>query len=76
MIRKYCDRCGIECNVLHTIKIPADKREHAFVECIEVDVCEKCREHNNKLLKMVSDFRRLLYENFYNVKSEETDGNS
>lgn len=74
MIRKYCDRCGIECDTLYTIKIPADKREYACFESIKVDVCEKCRVHNDKLLKMVSDFRFLLYENFFNVKREENDG--
>ena len=64
MIRKYCDRCGIECETLTTIKIPKEKNKHGYIT-EEIEVCQKCNDLHENLLETLTDITFTLYGNIF-----------
>jgi hypothetical protein len=64
MIRKYCDRCGIECEILTTIKIPKEKIKLGYITK-EIEVCQKCNDLHESLLETLTDIRFTLYGNIF-----------
>jgi hypothetical protein len=39
MTRKFCDRCGVECNSLTDIKIPIENHGHGSYSTKTIEVC-------------------------------------
>ena len=68
MIKKYCDRCGIECKSLINIKIPAEKHKNSY-SVRTIEICEKCNKIHESLLETLTDIRFSLYTNIFLERS-------
>ncbi len=70
MIRKFCDRCGVECEKLTDIKIPIEKSKDGGFSTKEMAVCETCNKIHENIIKTLIDIRFAMYGNFFIERSE------
>lgn len=67
MIRKFCDRCGVECKSLIAIKIPQETHEHGYCTK-EIEVCKKCNDLHESLLETLTNIRFSLYKGVFGME--------
>ena len=74
MIKKYCDRCGKECNSVLYSRIPDKKEDHdgTGYKTKEVELCHKC---HNTVKQAVEQFnlsihkvRIAFYDTLFNME--------
>ena len=69
MIRRYCDRCGIECRELQTIKIPV-KRTISGFSTEPMEVCASCRKEYDRIIDTLTDIRFIMFNKFFQLKGD------
>lgn len=65
MIRKYCDRCGVECKSLTAIKIPIKNHGHGSYSTEEMAVCEECNKIHESITETLTEIRISMYANLF-----------
>lgn len=73
MIRKFCDRCGVECKCLTDIKIPLENHGNGSFSVEEMAVCDKCYEIHENIIETLAEIRISMYANLFN-KGRADDG--
>lgn len=73
MIRKFCDRCGVERNELTQILIPKENRGMGSFISESIEVCEECNKLNINLLETLTVMRFSLYENVFMKRNGVSD---
>lgn len=68
MTRKFCDRCGKECESLIEIHIPLENHGNGRFSVEEKEVCGECNEIHNKLVETLTDIRFMMYKNLFELK--------
>lgn len=67
MTKYYCDRCGVECGDLNTIKIPTKRTSFGF-ETEPMEVCASCQKEYDRIIDALIDIRFLMFEKFFELK--------
>ncbi|MBO5010512.1 MAG: hypothetical protein J6D20_07455 [Clostridia bacterium] len=65
MIRKFCDRCGVECKSLFDIRVPLENHGHGSYSTKDMAVCEKCNKIHESILETLTEMRFSMYENLF-----------
>ena len=65
MTRHFCDRCGLECKSLITIKLPFKNNGHGSYSTEEMQVCKTCNELHAAILESLTDIKITMYRNLF-----------
>jgi hypothetical protein len=72
MIRKFCDRCGVECERLIDIKIPFEIHGNGSFCTKEITVCDTCNKIHENINKTLTEIRFSMYANlFYKGRADD-----
>lgn len=67
MIKKYCDRCGVECEKLETVHIPTENHNNGSYSAGTIEVCPDCEKEYRKIEDVLIDFKITVYRKFFNI---------
>ena len=73
MKKLYCDRCGAECERLHSKRVPNKIWKHGSYEAKEIELCKSCEEfvsvaedaYNEAMVKVRFAFFESLMSDVY-----------
>ena len=65
MIRKFCDRCGVEFNSLTAIKIPIENHGHGSYSTKTIEVCDRCNKIHENINETLTEIRFSMYANIF-----------
>ena len=65
MTRHFCDRCGVECKSLITIKVPTENHGSGSFSTEEMQVCKTCNELHESILDTLTEIRITMYRNLF-----------
>ena len=64
MIKYICDRCGKECEKLHSLKIPIKKLSDSSCLSKHIDVCTECDKEADVLFDILADIRLIMFDKY------------
>lgn len=65
MTKHYCDRCGMECEKLVTVRVPTENHHNGSFSTKSVEVCPYCEEVANRLIDLITDIRFTIFEKIW-----------
>lgn len=70
MTKHYCDRCGLECKSLSSIRVPTVNNGNGSYSTKTIEVCPICEKEHRQFEDMLIDFKIAAYSKFFKLKGD------
>ena len=71
MTKHYCDRCGVECDKLNSVRVTVKNLGNGSNLTETMEVCPACEKEHKRLEDMLIDFKITVYSKFFKLKDDK-----